>query len=125
LSYPDKVFKGKVDKIFNVIDPETKAMEVRINLHNHDYLLKPEMRASITLSSVDSATLMPAIPTKALIFDKSQNFVLVFKDRKHIETRPVQLFSTVGNTAYLKSGLKEGEKVIDSNQLLIYDALND
>lgn len=125
LSYPDKIFRGKVDKIFNVIDPATKAMKVRITLHNHEYLLKPEMRASITLSSVDSNTVMPAVPTTAIIFDKSQNFVLVFKDSAHIETRPVKIFSTIGQTVYLKSGLSEGEKVITSNQLLIYDALND
>ena len=50
LSYPDKVFKGKVDKIFNVIDPETKAMQARIKLSNTDYLLKPDMNANIKLS---------------------------------------------------------------------------
>ena len=43
LSYPDKVFSGKVDKIFNIIDPETKAMKVRVKLSNPDFLLKPEM----------------------------------------------------------------------------------
>ena len=31
-----KIFKGKVDKIFNVIDPETKAMQARIKLKNPD-----------------------------------------------------------------------------------------
>ncbi|HJY11237.1 MAG TPA: efflux RND transporter periplasmic adaptor subunit, partial [Flavobacterium sp.] len=50
LSYPDKVFKGKVDKIFNVIDPETKAMQARIKLQNPGYLLKPDMNANIKLS---------------------------------------------------------------------------
>mgnify|MGYP006191394747 CR=1 FL=1 len=39
LSYPDKVFKGKVDKIFNVIDPETKAMQARIKLQNPGFLI--------------------------------------------------------------------------------------
>jgi cobalt-zinc-cadmium efflux system membrane fusion protein len=36
-SYPDTVFTGKVDKLFNIIDPETKAMKVRIILKNPAY----------------------------------------------------------------------------------------
>jgi membrane fusion protein, heavy metal efflux system len=124
LSYPDKVFKGKVDKIFNIIDPDTKAMKVRINLPNPDYLLKPEMRASIVITSDENKSML-AVPSEALIFDKSKNYVMVFKDRYNIETREVDIFRQVGNEAYIDRGLQDGEKVITQNQLLIYDALND
>jgi len=124
LSYPDKKFYGKVDKIFNIIDPETKAMKVRIKLENHEYLLKPEMRATIKLSYFEADTMI-AVPSKAVIFDKSKSFVLIFKDRNNIETRQVEFFRQVGDITYISSGISIGEKVITENQLLIYDALND
>lgn len=124
LSYPDKVFKGKVDKIFNVIDPETKAMQARIKLQNPGYMLKPDMNASIKLSFNEDKSLI-AIPSKAIVFDKSKNFVMVFKDRHNIETRQVEVYRVVGDTTYVSSGLKENEKVITNNQLFIYRALND
>ncbi|WP_305952147.1 efflux RND transporter periplasmic adaptor subunit [Emticicia oligotrophica] len=124
LSYPDKVFNGKVDKIFNIIDPETKAMKVRIKLNNANYLLKPEMRANIKLSYTESQQML-AVPSESVIFDKSKNFVMIFKDRNNIETRQVEVFRQVGNTTYISSGLKAGEKVMTANQLLIYDELND
>jgi len=124
LSYPDKKFYGKVDKIYNIIDPETKAMKARVKLNNSGFLLKPEMRATIKLSYDESRTMI-AIPSKAVIFDKSKGFVMIFKDRNNIETRQVDVFRQVGETTYILSGLKEGEKVITENQLLIYDALND
>lgn len=123
LSYPDKKFHGKVDKIFNIIDPETKAMKVRIKLSNPNFLLKPEMRASIKLSYNEN-TSMIAIPSEAVIFDKSKNFVMVFKDRNNIETRQVEVYRQLSNVTFISSGLKEGEKVITENQILIYDALN-
>lgn len=123
LSYSDKKFQGKVDKIFNIIDPETKAMKVRIKLSNPNFLLKPEMRASIKLSYNEN-TSMIAIPSKAVIFDKSKNFVMVFKDRNNIETKQVEVFRQLSNITFISSGLKEGEKVITENQILIYDALN-
>jgi cobalt-zinc-cadmium efflux system membrane fusion protein len=123
LSYPDKKFHGKVDKIFNIIDPETKAMKVRIKLSNPNFLLKPEMRASIKLS-YDENTSMIAIPSEAVIFDKSKNFVMIFKDRNNIETRQVEVYRQLSNVTFISSGLNEGEKVITENQILIYDALN-
>ena len=124
LSYPDKVFKGKVDKIFNVIDPETKAMQARIKLQNPGYLLKPDMNANIKLSFKENKSLI-AIPSDAIVFDKSKNFVMVFKDRHNIETRQVEIYSVVGDTTYISNGLKENEKVITNNQLFIYRALNE
>ncbi len=68
---------------------------------------------------------MLAVPAKSVIFDKDQNFVLVFRDKSHLETRPVKLLKTVGDVSYVQSGLREGERIISRNQLLIYDELND
>ena len=124
LTYPDKVFTGKIDKIFIIIDPETKAMQARIKLDNKDFLLKPDMNALIKLSYTEDEQAI-TIPSSAIIFDKSKNYVLVFKDRNNIETREVQVLRQVEKNTYLKSGLKEGENVITQNQLFIYSALND
>lgn len=124
LSYPDKVFKGTVDKMFNVIDPETKAMKVRIKLKNPDYVLKPEMKASIKIS-YKLPEKMLAVPSSSIIFDKSKNYVMIYKNRSNIETRRIEIYRQVGDITYVSEGLKEGEKVVTKNQLLIYDALND
>lgn len=124
LSYPDKKFKGKVDKIFNIIDPDTKAMKIRIQLNNKDYLLKPEMRATIKLSFAEGEDML-TVPSSAIVFDKSKNYVMVFHDRQNIETREVEVFRQIGDTTYLSAGLKPGENVMTANQLLVYDALND
>jgi cobalt-zinc-cadmium efflux system membrane fusion protein len=68
---------------------------------------------------------MIAVPSSAIIFDKSRNFVMIYKDRFNIDTRKVEIYRQVGDLTYISSGLKEGENVITHNQLLIYDALND
>lgn len=124
LSYPDSIFNGHIDKIYNILDPETRTMKVRIKLNNMGYLLKPEMNATINLS-YDEGMEMMAIPSSSVIFDKNKNYVMIFKDKYNIETREVEVYKLSGNTTYISKGLKEGEKVISKNQLLIYDALND
>jgi cobalt-zinc-cadmium efflux system membrane fusion protein len=124
ISYPDKIFSGKVDRIFNAIDPSTKAMKILVKIHNPDLLLKPEMNATITLKYSENKKLIE-VPSSSVIFDKSKNWVMVFKDRNNIETRPVEVYRQLGDITYLLSGLEPGERVISKNGLMIYDALND
>ena len=123
LSYPGKVFHGKVDKIMNVLDPSNKVMKLRIVLANPGYLLKPEMFASVVVSSTDNKRLI-SIRSRDLIFDHSQYYVLVYKSPSDITIRPVQVLNTVGDQSYISDGLTEGEHLIGSQALLIYQELN-
>ena len=124
LSYPEKKFKGKVDKIFNILDPDTKTMSVRITLDNADYMLKPEMIANVKLR-LEENDQSPAIPASSVIFDKNKYFVMVYHDRKNIETREINLYKSTDDFAYILTGLKPGEIIISKNQLYVYDELND
>src|SRR6186713_2713878 len=47
IAYKDKTFTGKVDRIFSILDPQSRVMKVRIKILNKDNLLKPEMFAQI------------------------------------------------------------------------------
>jgi membrane fusion protein, heavy metal efflux system len=123
LSYPGKIFRGKIDKIMNVLDPSNKVMKLRIILSNPGYLLKPEMYASTVVNTTENITSL-SIPSRALIFDHSQYYVLVYKSPSDISIRPVQVLNTVGDRSYISEGLKEGEKLIGTQALLIYQELN-
>ena len=57
------------------------------------------------------------------IFDNSNNYVLVYNGGKNFRVQKVDLYKTIANRAYIRSGLKEGDHIITANQLLIYNAL--
>jgi len=124
ISYPDKIFRGKIDKIFSLMDAESKVVKARITLKNENYELKPEMFANVKVTYKEPVKKM-TIPSHALIFDKSRYFVMVYKADDDIETREVSVYKDTGNLIYVESGLKEGEKVMTKFNLLVYDALND
>ncbi len=123
LSYPDHIFKGKIDKILNVLDPTNKVMKVRVVLPNPGYLLKPEMFASVTIDTKENQQAI-CIPSQALVFDNSQYYVLVYKSNSDIEIKPVRVINTVGNKTFISTGIDEGDFIIGSQALLIYQALN-
>ena len=123
IAYPGKVFKGKIDKVMNVLDPTSKVMKVRVVLPNPDYLLKPEMYASITVTEKENKECL-SVPSSAIIFDHSQNYVLLFQSRSDVKITLVQVISTVGDKTYISAGVNRGEKIVSSQAILIYNAHN-
>lgn len=124
IPYPDKIFKGKIDKIFSLMDAESKVVKARVTLKNQNFELKPEMFANVKVNYTEPFQKL-TVPSQALIFDKSRYFVMVYKADDDIETREVTIHKDTGKITYIESGLKEGEKVMTKFQLLVYDALND
>jgi cobalt-zinc-cadmium efflux system membrane fusion protein len=122
IAYPDKIFKAFIDKVNNVLDPQSRVMKVRIKLDNPNYLLKPEMYANVTVYYAEPVKMI-TIPASALVFDNSNNYVLIYKGERNFKVQKVELYKTIGKKAYIISGIKENENVITKNQLLIYNAL--
>lgn len=123
ISYPDRVFKGKVNKLLNILDPTTKVMKMRVVLNNPGYVLKPQMFATVTINNRENKR-ATAIASSDLIFDHSQYYVVVVKGKKDIQIRSVEIISINGKTAYIKSGVIPGDRLIGSQALLIYGSLN-
>ena len=123
ISYPGRIFTGSIDKIYNVLDPDNKTMKVRVQLENKDILLKPEMYAKVGVRQVTDS-MMLAVPARSVVFDRNRYWVVVFRDRCHVQANEVNIASTTGSYTYVRSGVVRGEKVITNLQLLVYNGLN-
>jgi cobalt-zinc-cadmium efflux system membrane fusion protein len=124
LSYPNKMFEGKIDKIDNMLDPDNKAMHARIKIANPGNLLKPGMFANITIKAKSGEDL-PFINTNTVVFDNDKNYVIVVDgpDKAHIQ--PVTIAKRVEDRAYISKGLKSGDRVIASRQVYLYESLKE
>ena len=121
LSYPGKVFRGDIEKIYQVLDPETKTMRARINIHNPDLLLKPEMFVSAKVKVVQQHSRV-SIPVRSLIFDNNRYYVVV-REGNTARIQPVEVAEKMSGRAYISEGLQENDVVISSRQLYFYEAL--
>jgi cobalt-zinc-cadmium efflux system membrane fusion protein len=124
LSYPDEVFKGKINTLSQVFDPEEKVLKARIVMDNKNLKLKPEMSILVTLKDKKD-TQSIAIPSDALIFDDNQYFVVVEETKGYFVVRNVAIQGTHNKTAYILSGVLGGENVVVKNQLLIYQGFKE
>ena len=124
LAFGNQTYYGKIDKVFNAIDPDTKSMKARVKIPNNDFKLMPEMNCTVGVRYTEDET-MVAVPSSAIIFDKSKYWIMVFRDRNNIETRQVFIYRQLDNITYVSRGIEEGETVITKNGLMVYDAIND
>jgi cobalt-zinc-cadmium efflux system membrane fusion protein len=122
IAYPGKVFRGKVDKISEVLNPDNKVMRIRINLPNDGLLLKPEMFTSVQIENTEQSKAV-SIPADATVFEGDRNFVVVYKDRCNLQLREVFILKTENNRAYIGGGLNAGDVIISKNQVLFYNAI--
>ena len=123
ISYPDKKLIGTIDKVYNVLDPDNKTMKVRIQLDNEEILLKPEMFANVIVRQELNES-MVSVPSKSIVFDRNKYWVVVFTDKCNLQVKPIEIYKSSTFNTYISSGVKVGEKVLTTNQLLIFNALN-
>lgn len=109
--YPEKIFKGKISYISEVIDPETRGVKVRVEVQNAKGLLKPEMFATVKITTSEKEKVL-AVPESALQRDGDKTVVFVAKDEHEFEKRTVEAGPRLNGIHRILSGLQEGETVV-------------
>ena len=122
LSYPDKTFEGKIDKVYDMLDPDDKVVKAKVKIDNPGNKLKPGMFANVTIKAKSGEDL-PVINTRALIFDNDKNYVVVVDGKAHARIQQIDIAKRVEERAYIRSGLKPGDRIVASRQLYLFESL--
>ena len=121
-AYPDKEFSGRIDKISQVLDPQSKALRVRVTLDNADKLLKPDMFARVIVSNTESR-MATCIPTQSIVSQDGKQYVVTYHGKDSLDIAEVHVLRTVGEHTYLADGVQPGVVVVTKEQLLIFNQL--
>lgn len=116
--YPNDVFKGIVTYIGDQIDPSTRTVRVRTEVDNSLAKLKPEMFASIFITT-DVLSDVLAIPGEAVQTDGNKEIVFIDKSNGEFEKREVSLGRQVDNFYQVLDGIKPGERLVTKGSFLL------
>ena len=121
-AYPDEVFQGIVSYVGDVLDTATRTMQVRLTLANPTGRLKPEMFATIRVSSEPAPDVL-VVPEAAVQHDRDRSFVFVEQETGVFEARTIRLGDRNGSFDEVLEGLREGEAVVREGAFILKSEL--
>jgi Cu(I)/Ag(I) efflux system membrane fusion protein len=116
-SYPGERFKGQLSLVDPFIDDVKRTGRVRLDIQNPELKLKPDMYVDVLLEMNMGKSLV--VPVSAIMPTGKHNIAFVDKGEGKLEPRFLELGGKYGNVYAVKSGLKEGERVVASANFLI------
>jgi Cu(I)/Ag(I) efflux system membrane fusion protein len=101
-----------------ILQAETRTAQVRIELANHDGLLKPAMFASVALRA-ERGTACLAVPDSAILDTGTRQLVLVDRGGGVFEPREIRVGARGDGYVEVVAGLETGELVVVNGNFLI------
>ncbi len=123
LSYPGKKFSGNIERISNILDPETKVMSIRIRLENPEFKLKPGMFAHFLIRFPEDKQML-AVKSNTVIFSNNKNYILRFGSKCDVKCEQVKIFKSFNGISFIEGSLlREGDLAIARNGLFVFTAM--
>lgn len=110
-AYPDEVFRGRMARLGDQLDPETRTAPARIVLANPGQRLRPEMYGVAEIAAGGSAEAL-FVPPGALQDMNGQAVVFLDKGEGRYAVRPVRTGRTQGELVEVLEGLAAGDRVV-------------
>lgn len=120
VAVPDRPLTGKIYHISEMLDEDTRSVEVLIECDNRDRSMKPAMYGTVRLSDCEAS--LVRIPTSAVLQEEEHAYVLVALGKNHFRKQPVATGQTEGGKTVVLSGLNAGDRFVSTGAFYLLDA---
>jgi len=117
-AYPGETFRAVVARVGQVVNADTRRIQVRCDMRNPDGKLRPEMYARVSLLT-DEGKQAVRLPNGALVTEGLYSFIFVETAPRVFVKRKVQLSVQDREYSYVTSGVSKGERVVIGGALLL------
>ena len=116
-AYPGELFHGRVERIADTVDPQTRTVKVQTELSNRDGRLRPEMFGNIHHSHGSRS--VPVVPANAIVQSEDGATVLVEESATEFERIRITPGENKDGVVAVLSGLNGGERVVTDGAILL------
>jgi cobalt-zinc-cadmium efflux system membrane fusion protein len=115
----DHNFPGKVDKISALVDPDTRAVTVRVVVENPQHALRKQMYVRVLIHSREEISGL-LVPTSAVLRDdENLPFVYLAQADGSFARRQITLGARVADQYEVSAGLTVGDQVVIAGGLFV------
>jgi cobalt-zinc-cadmium efflux system membrane fusion protein len=111
-------FNGRIIYVGAALDPATRRITVRAELSDPDAHLKPEMFARISPLE-EGGKEQASVPNSALVSIGLHHYLFVEEAPGTLKRRDVELGVVAEQRAFIRAGLKPGERIVTRGALLL------
>lgn len=119
-AYPGLEMDGKIHHINEIVDEETRSVEVLIEIDNQDRKLKPGMYVNVHF--IDRPGQVIFIPTKALMQEEESAFVYIKVGENQYRRKDVVTAGSSGDRTVVIQGLTNDAEVISEGGIYLLQA---
>jgi RND family efflux transporter MFP subunit len=109
--YPGQEFDGKVTRTAGALDPQSRTMQVEVQVPNHDGKLYAGMYGEVKFLLVDQNAPI-VVPANAFLFRKEGPQVATIENKDRIHWQNIRVGRDFGDRIEVIDGLKENSKVV-------------
>ena len=120
VAMPEQPFTGKIYHISEMLDEETRSVEVLIECDNGERLMKPAMYGTVKLS--DKAAEVIRIPNSAILQEEDACYVLASLGNTSYRKQKVSTGSSDSEKTVILSGLAPGDEIVTTGAFYLLDA---
>jgi len=123
MSYPDRVFKGKVSKIYETVDPNTHRVTIRSEIADPNNELHPGMLANFVIR-VHEPVESTALPANGVVRESDGTITAwVTTDRRHFTQRVIKAGLRKDGQVQILDGLRRGELAVTDGAVFLSNML--
>jgi len=123
ISYPDRVFRGRVAKIYETVDPDTHRVTIRSEIADLNDELHPGMLANFVIRVHDPVDSL-AIPANGVVREADGTMTAwVTTDRHRFVQRIIKTGLRDDNQVQILDGLQRGELVVADGSVFLSNML--
>ena len=123
MAYPNRVFTGRVSKIYAVVDPNTHRVTIRSEIADPKDELRPGMLANFVIR-VDGPVEAIAIPANGVVREADGTMTAwVTTDRQRFVQKSVKTGLRKDGQIQILDGLQRGEMVVTDGAVFLSNML--
>jgi len=109
-AFPDVRIRGKLAFVSSIVNPQTRTVQVRMDLPNPNHKYKPDMLATMKLET--PAVQKQVIPLSAIVRNGDDDAVFVRTGENSFLLTPVKLGEQTGNERVLVDGVAPHKQIV-------------
>jgi membrane fusion protein, heavy metal efflux system len=119
IAFPEKVIKGRIYHVNSIIDEDTRSIQVLVECHNTDRLMKPGMYVTAQFNHTVKDAIV--IPSSAIYQMDDAGYVFLDLGNNRFVKRKIEILTQDNDSALIRSGLEPGDNIVINGGLYLLE----